>query len=170
MLALFIAGFVACALLLATERLARRSPVFSAGRILAAATVGSAVTLGIAYWLYPTGPTTDIPSVAVLPCDYEGIEDHAFLGPAAAEEVHAKLAKVAGVQIPAWRSVRKSAQVGEDKRQIAEILTRLAHVLADPARQAGRVEAMLEARQEQQLFAQLHAANKHDPPQGTAAR
>ena len=99
-LGLFVAGFVACALLLATGRLARRSPLFSAGRILAAATVGSAVTLGVAYWLGQTDRTTDIPSVAVLPCDYEGVEDHAFLGPAAAEEVHTKLAKVAGIQIP----------------------------------------------------------------------
>ena len=50
-LALFVAGFVACALLLATGRLTRHSPLFSAGRILAAATVGSAITLGVAYWL-----------------------------------------------------------------------------------------------------------------------
>jgi tetratricopeptide (TPR) repeat protein len=121
-LGLLLAGLVAYALLVATGRLARQSPLVSVSRILAVSIVAASVTLGIAAWLGRDGQTAGIPSVAVLPCDYEGIEDHAFLGPAAAEELHAKLAKVAGLQIPAWRSVLKSVQVGEDRRQIAEIL------------------------------------------------
>ena len=67
---------------------------------------------------------------------HEGVDDRAFLGPAAAEEVHAKLAKVAGVQIPAWRSVLKSVQVGEDHRRIAEIL-RVGHLANCTITEAG---------------------------------
>jgi tetratricopeptide (TPR) repeat protein len=128
-LAIFISGFVAFALLQATGRAGRKSPLLYAGRLLAIAFAGSGIAIGLSAWLGQSEQAAELPSVAILPCDYEGIEDHAFLGPAAAEEVHAKLAKVAGIQIPAWRSVLKSVQVGEDKRQIAEIL-RVRH-LAD---------------------------------------
>ncbi|MDH4029949.1 MAG: hypothetical protein OEU49_03770, partial [Chromatiales bacterium] len=121
-LGVFIAGFVATALILATRTRRRRQSLAYSGRILAIATIGSAVAFGVAVWLGDGKSGSEIPTVAVLPCDYEGIEDHAFLGPAAAEELHAKLAKVAGLQIPAWRSVLKSVQVGEDRQQIAEIL------------------------------------------------
>jgi TolB-like protein len=121
-LGVFIAGFVAVALILVTAKTRERSSLAASVSVLVTATVSSAIAFTLAGWLNKHDQTTDIPSVAVLPCEYEGIEDHAFLGPAAAEEVHAKLAKVAGIQIPAWRSVLKSIQVGEDRQQIAEIL------------------------------------------------
>jgi tetratricopeptide (TPR) repeat protein len=139
-LGIFIAGFVVTALTLATGRTRQYSPLVATGRVLAIATIGSATAFGIGIWLGNTEPASDIPSVAVLPCNYEGAEDHAFLGPAAAQEVHAKLARVAGVQIPAWRSVLKSVQVGEDERQIAEIL-RVTHLANCTITEAGdRIE------------------------------
>lgn len=135
-LGLLLAGFAAIGLLFATGRLAKRSPLLSIARILAVAVVVSSVALGVAAWLGTDVRTDGIPSVAVLPCDYEGIEDHAFLGPAAAQEIHAKLAKVAGLQIPVWRSVLKSVQVGEDQRRIAEIL-RVGHLASCTITEAG---------------------------------
>jgi tetratricopeptide (TPR) repeat protein len=121
-LGLLLAGLAAWALLIATGRLAGQSPLVSVSRVLAVSVVAASVALGIATWLGQDEQTTGIPSVAVLPCDYEGIKDHAFLGPAAAQEIHARLAKVAGLQIPAWRSVLKSVQAGEDPQQIAGLL------------------------------------------------
>lgn len=121
-LALFVGGFVAFALLILLSQLVRGSPLLSAGRILIVAAGGSVVAFGLSAWLGEANTRTDIPSVAVLPCEFDGDDAYAFLGQAAAEEVHAKLAKVAGVQIPAWRSVVQSVRVGEDNRQVAEIL------------------------------------------------
>jgi tetratricopeptide (TPR) repeat protein len=109
-------------LLIATGRLARQSQLVSVSRVLAVSVIAASVALGIAAWLGQDEQATGIPSVAVLPCDYEGAEEHAFLGPAAAQEIHARLAKVAGLQIPAWRSVLKSVQAGEDPQQIAGLL------------------------------------------------
>jgi tetratricopeptide (TPR) repeat protein len=126
-LGMLLAGLAGCVLLLATGGLARRSPLLTVSRILGAAVVASAVALGISGWLGQGDDETDIPSVAVLPCDYEGVDDHAFLGPAAAQEVHAKLAKVASVQIPSWRSVLKSVRIGKDSQQVAQIL-RVGHL------------------------------------------
>jgi tetratricopeptide (TPR) repeat protein len=121
-LGIFIAGFVACALLLATVNASRTSPLASTSRVLAIAMTGSAIAIGVSAWLGQSEQATGIPSIAVLPCEYEGIEDHAFLGPAAAQELHAKLAKLSGLQIPSWRSVLNSVQVGEGSAQIAELL------------------------------------------------
>ena len=47
---LLLAGLAAYALLLATGRLARQSPLVSASRILAMSTAGESVALGSATW------------------------------------------------------------------------------------------------------------------------
>jgi tetratricopeptide (TPR) repeat protein len=121
-LGLLLAGLAAYALLVATGRLARQSPLVSVSRILAVSIVAASVALGIAAWLGQDEQTASIPSVAVLPCEFRGDADHTFLGPAASQEIHARLAKVAGLRIPAWRSVLKSVQAGEDPQQIAYLL------------------------------------------------
>ena len=139
-LGVLLAGLAAIGLLFATGRLAQRSPLLYVSRVFGTAIVAALVALGVAAWLGLDDRANGIPSVAVLPCDYDGVQDHAFLGPAAAEEVHAKLARMAGVQIPAWRSVLKSVQVSEDHRRIAEIL-RVDHLANCTITEAGdRIE------------------------------
>ena len=140
----------------AASRVGRRFPLLYAGRLLAIAFAGSGIAIGVSAWLGQSKQAAELPSVAILPCDYEGLEEHAFLGPAAAEEVHAKLAKVAGIQIPAWRSVLKSVQVGEDKRQIVFGMDNALHVderyLSLAGRKAEAMNALTRAVREQQTL------------------
>jgi TolB-like protein len=121
-LGLFLAGFVACALLLRMRRSHQHAPLMTVATIISIALVTAALAMIIANWLQPVDSESDISSVAVLPCKYDGSEDYAFLGPGVAEEVHGRLARIKSIQIPAWRSVVRSLELASDQVQIADML------------------------------------------------
>jgi TolB-like protein len=121
-LALFLAGFIATALLLGFRAASRRPVLVDAAGVLVITTICATFALGMARWLMPDETRSDLISIAVLPCEYSGEPQYAYLGNGLAEEVHARLARASGIHVPASRSVRKALETTSDRARVAEFL------------------------------------------------
>ena len=143
-LGLFVAGFLATALLGILRRRDKSSPLVQSLQFLGVAAVCSALALGVAHWLQPPDETDILPSIAILPCTYEGAEEYEYLSFSLAEEVNNRLGLQSELRVPGWRAVLQAHGADPSPEFLAEQLA-VEHV-ATCMVQRSEEQTVIEAR------------------------
>jgi len=78
-------------------------------------------TAGI-FWFTQPPPQLEARTVAIVPCEFEGEDEHAYRADGLAEDVHARLSRVDAVKISSWNSSLFVRDKGYEPERIAEVL------------------------------------------------
>ena len=117
--ALFVAGLpVTVYMVWRTAGAERKASIAS---IIGSAFFLTAATAGIFWFTRPFPPPVQ-PTLAIVPCDFEGETDHRYRAEGLAEDVHARLSRINALKILSWNSSLFVRDKGYKSGQIAEVL------------------------------------------------
>ncbi len=118
LLAIFIGGFPAAVFIYWWRgRRRQTSAIANAAFVLMTATLLAVISIGLLHIF--SADEAELPSVAVLPCQYDGDPEYAYIGLGFAEEVHDRLARLSGLRVVGWRSVRNVQKIETEFAAIA---------------------------------------------------
>ncbi|MGB5690957.1 MAG: hypothetical protein WBM45_16925 [Woeseiaceae bacterium] len=170
-LGLFAAGFLATVLLTSLHRQPDISPLKRSMGLLAATIACAAVALGVAAWLQVPGDASEELSIVVLPCEYDGDQEHEYLGLGLAEAIHTRLGAQRELRVPSWRSVLKTHGTDPSPEFAAEYLN-VDHVATCRVQREGTrvtIEAqILELPNDKPLLQRRYESESADLPMAVA--
>lgn len=158
-LGLFIAGFVATALMVGLRRRHKQSSLVQSLLILGVVALCSILALGIFRWLQPPVSLESAASIAILPCDYEGDPEYQYLAYAFAEEVNKRLGLQSELQVPGWRAILQVHEISPDPNVVAGQLgvEKLATCRIERSEESTLIEAtVLQLRQARPILKQRY--------------